>query len=220
MNSIQKFETSVIESSFKKSTMYTNPNQKINTPSMRSCNSTKSRLLMMLMLMTFSLLSTFSSKSQTSVAWYQTKDSSALNTSYFGTSGGTLSSVNTGARTGTYAYTHTPASTTTKYWYNTSIGVVGASSGNAHMIYWAKAVLNTSTAAGTTPTFRYTTVGATGSVSSSATTSTATTLSTTVWTRCTGYTAVNNTTRMYHAAPFSSSTGNGTALVYYDDFVI
>ena len=152
MNSIQKFETSVIESSFKNSTMYTNPNNKINNPSMRSCNATKFKVLTLLMFMTLGFLTSFNSMGQATSIWYQTKDSSALNTNYNGTSGGTLASVSGSARSGTYAYSHTPASTTTKYWWNSLIGTYpAATTGYAHMIYWAKvSAYNGATSASTT----------------------------------------------------------------------
>ena len=165
----------------------------------------------------------FTIVAQPTAPWYQTKDYEPLLTNYFGVSGGTGPTVVSAAgtfRTGSSAISHTPGSTTNKYWYNQNIGIIGNSTGYAHMIYWAKGLLNTASAVGTIATFRYTTTGTVGSVSSSATTSVNPALSTTAWTRYTGYTTVNNATRIYHAAPFSTSTGNGTALVYYDDFVL
>ena len=70
--------------------MYTNLNQKINTPSMRSCNATKIRVLTLLMFMTLGFLTSFNSVGQS--LWYQSKDYEPLSgtsgTNY-GTSGGT-----------------------------------------------------------------------------------------------------------------------------------
>ncbi len=174
------------------------------------------------MFLTISILSSIYSFGQSTLTWYPTRDSSALNTNYNGVSGGTLSSVNTGARSGTYAYSYTAASTSAKYWWNSLIGAFpAASTGYAHMIYWAKvSAYNGASAVTTTPTLRYVATATSGAGSSSTTTSTVTTLNTSTWTRCTGYTSVSNVTRVYFAAPFTTATGNGAALTYFDDFVV
>lgn len=175
----------------------------------------KKKLLFLTLLFSGSVISAFG---QATGSWYTPTDVEALATGAYGVTGGSLAISTTDYRTGTQSLAFAPASTSSKYCYNNNIGILpGVTTGRIHLIYWAKAS-DAATTLTSTAGVRYNTSGAIGSGSSGSMTATTTTISSTQWTRCSGYFAVNNATRYYFAAPaFQTSTNTYTA--YFDDFI-
>ncbi len=156
--------------------------------------------------------------------WYQPKDYEPItNASYSGVSGGTITTTTAAGtfRTGTTAIQFAPGTTSSKYYWNSAIGVLpAATTGTVHIIYWAKAYAGSATSITTTPSNRYVTSGSTGSGSSDNSGSSVT-LSKTAWTQCSSTTTPSNVTRVYFAAPACQLAGASTSSgCYFDDFVV